>query len=393
MRKILFSPPDISQKEIDAVSDVMKSGWITTGPKTKEFENKISNLCKTKKSICMNSATACLESALRILEIGPGDEVIVPAYTYTASCSVICHVGATPVMIDVAKNSFEMDYDQVLKSITNKTKAIIPVDIGGILCDYDKIFEIVNLTKNIFVPKNSLQEKIGRVCIISDSAHSFGAHKNCKVSGSLADFTAFSFHAVKNLVTAEGGALTWTIDDDSLYNKFSLLSLHGQNKDALTKMNSLSWEYDIMFPGFKTNMTDICAAIGIVQIERFNDLISRRRELARLYNNLLSGCDIQIYQENDKIEDSTVHLYMIRLNNFNELERNIVIKNLGTEGISTNVHYKPLPMLTAYKNLGFNINNFPNSYEMYKNEISLPLHTLMTDNDVYKVCSCLKKLI
>lgn len=393
MKRILFSPPDITQKEIDAVSDVMRSGWITTGPKTKEFERKISDLCKTKRSICMNSATACLESALRILEIGPGDEVIVPAYTYTASCSVICHVGATPVMVDVEENSLEMDYDQVLRSITNKTKAIIPVDIGGILCDYDRIFEIVNLTKNIFSPKNSLQEKIGRICVIADSAHSLGAYRNGKISGSIADFTAFSFHAVKNLVTAEGGALTWTIDDDYLYDKFSLLSLHGQNKDALTKMNSSSWEYDIMFPGFKTNMTDICAAIGVVQLERFNDLISRRRKLAHLYNNLLSGCDVQIYQEDDKISESTVHLYMIRLNNYNELERNEIIKNLGNEGISTNVHYKPLPMMTAYKNLGFNIRNFPNSYRMYANEISLPLHTLMTDDDVNRICHCLKKMI
>ena len=393
MEKILFSPPDITQKEIDAVSEVMRSGWITTGPKTKEFEQKISDFCNTRKSICMNSATACLESVLRILEIGPGDEVIVPAYTYTASCSVICHVGATPIMIDIAKNSFEMDYDQVLKSITNKTKAIIPVDIGGILCDYDKIFEIVNLKRNMFSPKNSLQEKIGRICVIADSAHSFGAYRDGKISGSIADFTAFSFHAVKNLVTAEGGALTWTIGDDSLYNKFSLLSLHGQNKDALAKMNSSSWEYDIVFQGFKTNMTDISAAIGVVQLERFNDLISRRRELACLYNNLLSDCDIQIYQDNDKIPNSTVHLYMIRLNNYNELKRNEIIKKLGNDGVSTNVHYKPLPMLTAYKNLGFNIKKFPNSYKMYENEISLPLHTLMTDNDVYRVCHCLKKII
>lgn len=393
MERILFSPPDITQKEIDAVSEVMRSGWITTGPKTKEFEQKISDFCKTKKSVCMNSATACLESVLRILEIGPGDEVIVPAYTYTASCSVICHVGATPVMIDVGKNSLEMDYDQVLRSINSKTKAIIPVDIGGILCNYDKIFEIVNLKKNVFSSKNSLQEKIGRICVIADSAHSFGAHRNGRISGSIADFTAFSFHAVKNLVTAEGGALTWTIDDDSLYDKFSLLSLHGQNKDALTKMNSSSWEYDIMFPGFKTNMTDICAAIGVVQLERFNELISRRRELARLYNHLLSDCDIQIYQENDKIPNSTVHLYMVRLNNFHELERNEVIKNLGNKGISTNVHYKPLPMMTAYKNLGFDIKDFPNSYKMYENEISLPLHTLMSDDDVIRVCGCLKKMI
>lgn len=393
MRDILFSTPDITHKEIDAVSDVMRSGWITTGSKTKEFETKISNFCKTKKSICMNSATACLESVLRILEIGPGDEVIVPAYTYTASCSVICHVGATPVMIDVAEDSFEMDYDQVLRSITSKTKAIIPVDIGGILCNYNKIFEIVNLTKNIFSPVNSLQENIGRICIIADSAHSFGARIDDNISGSLADFTVFSFHAAKNLVTAEGGALTWTVDDDSLYDKFSLLSLHGQNKDALAKMNSSSWEYDIIFPGFKTNMTDICAAMGMVQLERFDSLISKRRELAYLYNSLLENYDVQIYQENNKIPNSTVHLYMIRLNNFCELERNKVIKNLMKEGIFTNVHYKPLPMMTAYKNLGFSIKNFPNSYKMYENEISLPLHTLMTNDDVYRVCDRLKKMI
>ena len=392
MKKILFSPPDITQEEINAVTEVMKSGWITTGPKTREFEEKISNFCNTKRSICMNSATACLESALRVLEIGPGDEVIVTPYTYTASCSVICHVGATPIMVDLSENSFEMNYEKVLDAINEKTKAIIPVDIGGILCNYDKIFEILNIKKNIFVPKNDLQKKIGRICVISDSAHSFGAFRNEKISGSIADFTAFSFHAVKNLTTAEGGALTWTIDDDSIYQKLSLLSLHGQNKDAFSKING-GWEYDIISTGYKNNMTDILASIGLVQLKRFDYLINKRRTLANLYNKLLSDLDIEIYQENSKIKDSTVHLYITRFKDFDEIQRNKMIEKLLSYGIYSNVHYKPLPLLTAYKNLGFNISDFPNAFNMYKNEITLPLHTKMSEDDVGYVCSCLKKII
>lgn len=393
MKKILFSPPDITQKEIDAVTEVLKSGWITTGPKTREFEKKISDFCHTKKTICMNSATACMESALRLLEIEAGDEVIVTPYTYTASCSVICHVGAKPVMVDLGENSFEMNYEKVLDAINEKTKVIIPVDLGGILCDYDKIFGIVNLKKNIFKPKNKLQEKIGRVCVLADSAHSFGAKYKNKISGEIADFTAFSFHAVKNLTTGEGGALTWNIDDDDIYKKLSLISLHGQNKDALAKTQLSNWEYDILTPGYKYNMADIMAVIGLVQLERFEELIQKRRKLAKIYNNLLKNLNVNIYQTNEKLQNSSVHLYISRLINQNEAIRNKIIQKLAEAGIATNVHYKPLPMLTAYKKMGFDINNFPNSFNMYKNEITLPLHTLIKSNDVELVCKKLKEII
>ena len=393
MKNILFSPPDISQREIDEVIKVMKSGWITTGPKTKEFERKISEFCGTSESICMNSATACMESALRVLEIGEGDEVIVTPYTYTASCSVICHVGATPIMVDLAENSLEMNYDKLANAINEKTKAIIPVDIGGVLCDYDRIFEILDSKRNIFNPKNSLQEKIGRICVIADSAHSFGAKYNGKTSGLIADFTAFSFHAIKNLTTAEGGALTWTIDDEDLYKNLSLLSLHGQNKDALSKMQKSNWEYDIIFPGYKNNMTDISAAIGLAQLERFDKLIEKRRLLAEKYNDLLSSCNVEIYQNESRLQNSTVHLYMVRLLGKNENYRNKIIERMASNGIATNVHYKPLPMMTAYKNLGFKISDFPNAFKMYENEITLPLHTLMDEEDVEYVCTHLKKEI
>ena len=393
MKNILFSPPDISQREIDEVIKVMKSGWITTGPKTKEFERKISEFCGTNESICMNSATACMESALRVLEIGEGDEVIVTPYTYTASCSVICHVGATPIMVDLAENSLEMNYDKLANAINEKTKAIIPVDIGGVLCDYDRIFEILDSKRNIFNPKNSLQEKIGRICVIADSAHSFGAKYNGKTSGLIADFTAFSFHAIKNLTTAEGGALTWTIDDEDLYKNLSLLSLHGQNKDALSKMQKSNWEYDIIFPGYKNNMTDISAAIGLAQLERFDKLIEKRRLLAEKYNDLLSSCNVEIYQNESRLQNSTVHLYMVRLLGKNENYRNKIIEKMASNGIATNVHYKPLPMMTAYKNLGFKISEFPNAFKMYENEITLPLHTLMDEEDVEYVCTHLKKEI
>ena len=393
MKKILFSPPDITQKEIAAVTEVLKSGWITTGPKTREFEKKISDFCHTKKTICMNSATACMESALRLLEIEAGDEVIVTPYTYTASCSVICHVGAKPVMVDLGENSFEMNYEKVLDAINEKTKAIIPVDLGGILCDYDKIFEIINLKNNIFKPKNKLQEKIGRVCVLADSAHSFGAKYKNKISGEIADFTAFSFHAVKNLTTGEGGALTWNIDDDDIYKKLSLISLHGQNKDALAKTQLSNWEYDILTLGYKYNMADIMAAIGLVQLERFEELIQKRRELAKIYNNLLKNLNVNIYQTNEKLKNSSVHLYISRLTNQSEANRNKVIQKLAEAGIATNVHYKPLPMLTAYKKLGFNINNFPNAFKIYENEITLPLHTLMKIEDIEFVCKKLKEII
>ena len=393
MRKILFSPPDISEKEIKNVCNVMRSGWITTGPKVKEFENKISDLCGSKGAICMSSATSCMELTLRLLGVGEGDEVITSPYTYTASCSVICHVGAKPVMVDVSKNSLEMDYEKLYDSINERTKVIIPIDIGGILCDYDKIFDVVNSKKHIFKGNSRLQCSIGRVCVLSDSAHSFGSCREGKISGSIADFTSFSFHAVKNLTTAEGGALVWNLDDESIYKDLSLLSLHGQNKDALAKTNSSNWEYDILTTGYKYNMTDISASIGLAQLERFDELISKRRRLCKIYNDLLGNENIEIYQKNSCLNESTVHLYIIRINSRNEEWRNNLIKRLSEHGIHTNVHYKPLPMMTAYKNLGFDISDFPNSFEMYKNEITLPLHTLMSEEDVEYVCACLKNEI
>ena len=393
MRKILFSPPDISEKEIKNVCNVMRSGWITTGPKVKEFENKISDLCGSKGAICMSSATSCMELTLRLLGVGEGDEVITSPYTYTASCSVICHVGAKPVMVDVSKNSLEMDYEKLYDSINERTKVIIPIDIGGILCDYDKIFDVVNSKKHIFKGNSRLQCSIGRVCVLSDSAHSFGSCREGKISGSIADFTSFSFHAVKNLTTAEGGALVWNLDDEGIYKDLSLLSLHGQNKDALAKTNSSNWEYDILTTGYKCNMTDISASIGLAQLERFDELISKRRRLCKIYNDLLENENIDIYQKNSCLNESTVHLYIIRINGRNEEWRNNLIKRLSEHGIHTNVHYKPLPMMTAYKNLGFDISDFPNSFEMYKNEITLPLHTLMSEEDVEYVCACLKNEI
>lgn len=390
MKKIQFSPPDISDEEINEVVKTMKSGWITTGNKVKEFENQISSFCNTKKSICMGSATSCMELALHILGVGPGDEVIVTPYTYTASCSVICHVGATPIMIDLAPDSFEMDYDKVYSCINEKTKVIIPVDLGGILCNYDKIFDVVNSKKHLFKGNSEIQNKIGRICVLSDSAHSFGASYKGRVSGSIADFTAFSFHAIKNLTTAEGGALSWIINDNNIYNNLSYFSLHGQNKDALTKLKSSDWEYDILFPGYKCNMTDILASIGVIQLKRFNFLISKRRKLCAIYNNLLQNENIEIYQKDSIINESTIHLYIIRLNGKDEKGRNELIERLSKRGICTNVHYKPLPMMTAYKNLGFNINNFPNAFRMYENEMTLPLHTLMSEDDVEYVCNCFK---
>ena len=393
MKHILFSPPDISEREINAVCDVMRSGWITTGPKVKEFEEKIRLFCKSQGAMCLNSATACMEMTLRALGVGPGDEVITSSYTYTASCSVICHVGAKPVLIDVSPNSFEMDYEKLYDAINERTKVIIPVDLGGILCNYDKIFDVVNSKKNIFKANSHLQNFIGRICILSDSAHSFGASKYGKISGSIADFTAFSFHAVKNLTTAEGGALVWNLKDEEIYKGLSLLSLHGQNKDALSKMRLSNWEYDIITPGYKCNMTDILAALGLVQFERFDGLVSKRRNLCRIYNDLLKGENLEVYQKNSLIEESAVHLYMVRFNGKSEKDRNRLIENLSKYGICTNVHYKPLPMMSAYRKMGFNISDFPNSFYMYENEITLPLHTLMSENDVEYVCKCLKKEI
>lgn len=383
---VKFSPPDISNEEITEVLDVLKSGWITTGPKTKLFEKKIAQFCGTSRAVCLNSATACMELTLRLLGIGEGDEVITSAYTYTASCSVICHVGAKPVLIDTQKNSFEMDYEKLEDAITEKTKAIIPVDLAGIMCDYDKIFEVVNNKKDLFEPSNKIQSAIGRIVVLSDAAHAFGASQKGKMCGSVGDFTAFSFHAVKNLTTAEGGAVTWRkikgIEDEDIYKNYMLLSLHGQDKDALEKTNVGNWEYDIKFPGYKCNMTDIMAGLGLAQLKRYESLQERRREIIKMYNKELEGENVVLLNHLNPENVSSMHLYMVRLVGKDENFRNELIKNMGNKGISTNVHYKPLPMHTAYKKLGFDIKSYPNSFNLYKNEITLPLHTLLKDEEV-----------
>lgn len=395
MENIKFSPPDITQKEIDEVVDTLKSGWITTGPKTKLFEKKIAEYCGTERAVCLNSNTAGLELILRILGIGEGDEVIVPAYTYTASASVVNHVGAKIVFVDCAKESYEMDYENLPKYITSKTKAIIAVDLAGIPADYEKIYKIVNNHNEKFIANNHLQKKIGRIVVIADGAHSFGATYKGVKAGKLADFTSFSFHAVKNLTTAEGGAVTWKdiegVENDYIYNQFMLWSLHGQNKDALAKSKSNGWEYDIKIPGYKCNMTDIMAAIGLVQLERYPDLLARRKYIIEMYNNAFDDLNVQVLNHYTDEVSSSGHLYLMRLIEKNESERNEIICKLAEYGIPTNVHYKPLPMMTAYKNMGFDIKNFPNAYDMYKNEITLPLHTLLTDEEVEYIIQGVKK--
>ncbi len=397
MECIKFSPPDITQKEIDEVVDTLKSGWITTGPKTKLFERQIAEFCGTPKAVCLNSATAGLEMILRILEIGKDDEVIVPAYTYTASASVIEHVGAKIVFLDTAKDSYEMDYERIEEKITNKTKAIIAVDLAGIPANYDKIYEIIENNKEKFIAKNKIQKAIGKIVIIADGAHSFGAKYKGINTGNIADFTSFSFHAVKNLTTAEGGAVTWKkirgIQDEEIYEQFMLWSLHGQNKDALSKTKSNGWEYDIKMPAYKCNMTDIMASIGLAQLCRYNELLKRRKEIIKMYNEGLKDNNIQILEHyNDKIQSSG-HLYFVRLLGKDEEYRNNIIKKMSNLGIPTNVHYKPLPMMMAYKNLGFDIKDYPNSYEMYKNEITLPLHTLLTDEQIEYIIKNFKKIL
>lgn len=383
-----FSPPDISEKEIENVVEVLKSGWVTTGPKTKEFENKIAQYCgnSSKKAVCLNSATACMEMALRLFGIGEGDEVITSAYTYTASASVVCHVGAKIVLVDTKKDSFEMDYEKLADAINEKTKAVIPVDIAGVMCDYEKIFEIVNNKKGLFKAKNEYQEKLGRVLVLADSAHGFGAEYKGKKSGSVADFTSFSFHAVKNLTTAEGGALTWNsvpgIDDDEIYKKFMLLSLHGQSKDALAKTQLGAWEYDIVAPYYKCNMTDIMAAIGLGQLERYPDMLARRKEIIEKYDEALSLLGIKTLKHYSGDCSSSGHLYLSRVLGITKEERNEIIIKMAEAGIVCNVHYKPLPMHTAYKNLGFDISDYPEAYNMFVNEISLPLNTCLTDEMV-----------
>lgn len=396
-RKIPFSPPDISNEEIDEVVKVLKSGWITTGPRTKEFEKRIAEYIGTKKAVCLNSATAAMELTLRILGIGAGDEVITTAYTYTATASVIHHVGAKIVLIDVAPESFEMDYAKLTDAITEKTKAIIPVDIAGKMCNYDAIYQVIDRKKDCFRASNEIQKLVNRIVVIADSAHAFGAERKGRKSGTVADFTCFSFHAVKNLITAEGGAVVWRNDlglnDEEIYMQFMLFSLHGQSKDALAKAQIGSWEYDIVYPAYKCNMTDILAGLGILQLARYEGLMKRRKEIINMYDKELLPLGIQRLKHYDAEYASAGHLYLAKIPGISEAERNGVITKMAENGVACNVHYKPLPMLTAYKNMGFNIADYPNAYSMYKNEITLPLHTLLNDSDVKYVCSCLKKVV
>lgn len=383
---IQFSPPDITEKEIDAVSEVLRSGWITTGPKTKELEKKIAEYCKVERAVCLNSQTACAEMALRLLEIGEGDEVITSAYTYTASASIIEHVGAKIVLVDVNEDNLEMDYEQLEKAVTDKTKAIIPIDIAGIPCDYERLYEIVERKKSLFTPSNDLQRAIGRISIMADTAHSFGAKRNGKTAGSMADFSSFSFHAVKNFTTAEGGALTWKnidgIDNEYIYKQIQLLSLHGQSKDALAKTQIGAWEYDILMPGFKCNMTDIMAAIGHVQLERYPGMLKRRREIIEKFDKAFKNQGIKTLKHYDDKNISSGHLYITKVEGINSEQRSEIIIKMAEAGITCNVHYKPLPMLSAYKNMGFDIKDYPNAFKHFENEITLPLHTKLTDEEV-----------
>ena len=391
MEQIPFSPPDISQAEIDEVISALKSGWITTGPKTKQFEKEVAAYCGTSTAVCLNSATACLELTLRVLGIGPGDEVIVPAYTYTASASPVCHVGATLVLVDSQPNSYEMDYEKMARAITPRTKVIIPVDVGGVLCDYPRIFSVVEAKRSVFVPSNEIQKQIGRIAVVADAAHSFGAYRGTTRSGNIADFTTFSFHAVKNLTTAEGGAVTWRadlgLDDAALYRQYMLMSLHGQDKDALAKTKAGAWEYDIVAPLYKCNMTDIMAAIGLAQLHRYEKLLAKRYQLVETYNRLLEGHGITLPCHLMPESRSSYHLYLTELEGKIMEERNAIIEALAQQGISTNVHYKPLPLLTAYRDLGFRIKDYPNAYSLYTRELTLPLYSTLTVEQVERVCS------
>lgn len=384
-RSISFSPPDIGQSEIDEVVQVLKSGWITTGPKTKLFESQIAAYCGTKKAVCLNSATAGLELALRILGVGEGDEVITSAYTYTASASVIEHVGAKIVLCDIASGGYEMDYDKLPDLITEKTKVIIPVDIAGKICNYDKLYEIVKASANKFKPNGAIQEKFGRVILLADAAHSFGAERHGLKSGNIADISVFSFHAVKNLTTAEGGAVTWretsAIDDEAFYHEFMLWSLHGQSKDALAKTKKGAWEYDIKMCGMKCNMTDIMAAIGIAQLKRYSSILNRRREIIGRYDEVIKNKLAETLDHYGDDYASSGHLYLTNVFGADEGSRNRIITKMAERGVAANVHYKPLPMHTAYKNLGFDIKDYPQAFMRYANELTLPLHTLLTDDD------------
>lgn len=384
--KISFSPPDISELEIEAVADVMRSGWITTGPRTKELEKKIAAWVGTPRCVCLNSQTACAEMALRLLGIGEGDEVITSAYTYTASASVVCHVGATLKLVDIQKDSFEMDYDALEAAVTERTKAIIPVDLGGVPCDYDRIFDIVEQKKHLFKPANEMQAALGRIAVCADAAHAFGAKRNGRMVGSIADFSGFSFHAVKNFTTAEGGALTWRsipgIDDGEMYHKLQLLSLHGQSKDALAKTEVGAWEYDIVGTWYKCNMTDIAAAMGLAQFARYPAMLERRREIIRRYDEAFRPLGVETLAHYTDTHASSGHLYITRVPGITAAQRSEIILKMAEAEIACNVHYKPLPMHTAYRALGFDIENYPNAYAHFANEISLPLHTCLTDEMV-----------
>lgn len=403
MRQIPFSPPDITEEEIDAVADVLRSGWITTGPKTKQFEKNVAEYCHTERAVCLNSATACMEMTLRLFGIGPGDEVITTAYTYTATASAICHTGAVPVLIDVAEGGYEMDYEAVERAINPKTKAIVPVDIGGVLCDYERVRKIAEKKSATFqAGDNRFQKALGRVLIMADSAHGFGAERDGKRSGELADFTSFSFHAVKNLTTAEGGGVTWRplqdIDSEEIYKQYMLLSLHGQSKDALAKSQIGGWEYDIIAPYYKCNMTDLQAALGIIQMKRYPELLAKRRGLVGLYEKELAklrdmGVSVTSLCHYTESGSSSGHLFLMRIDGMCHEERSKVIEELAKRGVASNVHYKPLPLLTAYRNMGFDIEKYPNAYHMYENEISLPLHTKLCEDDVRYIGECLREIL
>lgn len=394
---IPFSPPDITEQEILEVADALRSGWITTGPRTKALEKEVAALCHTDKAVCLGSATACLESVLRLLGIGPGDEVITTAYTYTASASVVCHVGATLRLVDTQKDSLEMDYDQLAATINERTKAVIPVDIAGIPCDYDQVLAVVDAKRHLFRPANDLQKAIGRVAVTADAAHALGASRGGKMTGVMADFSSFSFHATKNLTTAEGGALTWRpltgIDDEWIYKQFQLLSLHGQSKDALEKTQKGGWEYDIVSPAYKCNMTDLAAAVGLAQIRRYPAMLEKRRRLIETYDAALKGEDVQVLRHYTDAYTSSGHLYMVRLNGRSLEARNEVIERMAQQGVATNVHYKPLPMMTAYKRLGFDIADYPHAYALFQNEITLPLYSRLNDEQVAYLLKTFKETI
>lgn len=400
--QIPFSPPDISELEIEQVTEALRSGWITTGPKTKELERQVADFCGTSRAVCLGSQTACAEMTLRLLGVGEGDEVITSAYTYTATASVVCHVGAKLILVDTQKDSLEMDYNQLEAAITEKTKVVIPIDLAGIPCDYEKIYSIVEKKKAMFHPTNKIQEAIGRVIVMADAAHAFGAKLNDgSMVGSIADFSNFSFHAVKNFTTAEGGAVTWKsiegIDDEELYHQYQLLSLHGQSKDALAKTQLGAWEYDIVGPWYKCNMTDVAAGIGLAQMQRYKGILARRKEIIEKYNAAFKPVGIEVLEHYNDVHQSSGHLYITRVPGITLNQRHEIIVKMAEAGVACNVHYKPLPMMTAYKNLGFDIVNYPNAYKRFENEITLPLHTKLTDEEVKYVieqyCRIVKEYI